>query len=79
MTYHSKRIIIFEDVTHKGGTKMQTTMPNTKKRKEYAMLAIEKQLHRDVKAFCAAEGVSMISLVEALLRGYMKQRKTKEV
>lgn len=78
MTFNTKRIIIFEESIHEGGYEMQNTIPNTKKRKEYAMLAIEKELHKEVKAFCAAEGVSMISLVEALLRGYMKQRKIKE-
>ena len=77
MTYHSKCIIIFEDCTNEGGNAMQATS-SPKKRKEYSMLAIDKQLHKEVKAFCASEGVSMISLVEALLRGYMKQRKIKE-
>ena len=76
MTNHTKRIIIIEDYKYEGGTKMQATIE--KKRKEYAMLAVDKQLHKEVKMFCAAEGVSMISLVEALLRGCMKQRKTKE-
>ena len=41
--------------------------------KEYAMLAINKELHKEVKAFCAANGYSMISLTERLLKGYMMQ------
>ena len=48
-----------------------------RERKEYSMLAIDKQLHKDVKAFCAASGVTMISLVEALLKDYMRKHTSK--
>lgn len=49
-----------------------------RERKEYAMLAIDKQLHKDVKAFCATQGVTMISLVEELLKSYMSRCEIRE-
>lgn len=49
-----------------------------KAEQEYAMLAIHKDLHKEVKAFCAANGYTMISLVEALLKSYMT-KKGKEI
>ena len=54
---------------------MEATKPR-KARKgepEYSMLAIHSDLHKEVKAFCATKGITMISLVEALLKGYMRQ------
>lgn len=55
---------------------MQAT--KAKPQKEYSMLAIDKELHKDVKAFCAAQGITMISLVESLLKVYMKNSRSKE-
>lgn len=73
MTYPTKRIIIFEEYT-KGGNNMEATRTKPRKSEpEYAMLAIHKDLHKEVKAFCAANGYTMISLVEALLKSYMSQ------
>lgn len=45
-----------------------------KERKEYSMLAIDKQLHKDVKAFCARNGITMISLVESLLKSCISRQ-----
>lgn len=74
MTYPTKRIIIFEEYHKKGGNDMEATrMKPRKTEPEYAMLAIHKDLHKEVKAFCAAKGYTMISLVEALLKSYMSQ------
>lgn len=53
---------------------MEAIKPRKQKmEQDYSMLAIHKELHKEVKAFCAANGYTMISFVESLLKAYMKQ------
>ncbi len=53
---------------------MEATKQKPRKaEKEYAMLAVNKDFHREVKAFCAANGYSMLGFVETVLKSYMNQ------
>ena len=73
MTFTTKRVIIFEERLQGGNDMEAIRMIPRKSEQEYAMLAIHKDLHKEVKAFCAANGYTMISLVESLLKSYMCQ------
>ena len=44
-----------------------------KSEQDYAMLAVHRDFHKEVKAFCATNGFSMIGFVEKVLKSFMEQ------